>query len=99
MIESDLVDINLGKAREVVALLERLDYGRDDVGRLSADLSDLYCGAERFKRLLDLLLATPPVDRDRFGEALSDLYEAMRHLDFHLESSLDDVDALAERFD
>ncbi|MDP8908803.1 MAG: hypothetical protein M3N47_06730 [Chloroflexota bacterium] len=100
MIESSLTDLNLEKARGIVSLLRDLGYrDQSEIGRLSADLSDLYAGAERYKRLLDLLLATSPRDYDQFGQVLSDLHAEMQHLSSHLASSLDDIDALAERFD
>jgi len=100
VVEPSLVDLDLQKAHAVVERLKELGY-RDEpiVGRLSADLSDLYAGATRVQRLLDDFLGVSTLDRDRFGETLSDLCEEMRHIAQHIESSLDDVEGLAERFD
>lgn len=100
MADMDLPGLNVQKAQALFAwLATRGDESPEDAGRLSADLSDLYAGASHYQRLVDAILSANGADRVHVGEWLSDLYEAMRHLHHHIESSLDRVDALAERFD
>ncbi len=100
MLDVDLTTLNVQKTHALLKHLERL--GKQDaeaIGRLSADLGDLYAGATRYQRLIDAILAVADSDREQLGDLLSDLYEEMRHLGSHLESSLEQVDALAERYD
>ena len=100
MLDVDLTTLNVQKTHALVERLETLsDQDPEVIGRLSADLGDLYAGATRYQRLIDAILAVPNTDREQLGELLSDLYEEMRHLGSHLESSLGQVDALAERYD
>jgi len=99
-IDRGLVEINLGKARDVERRLR--DLGEDDpevVGHLGADLSDLYAGAVRYHRLVDALLNTPADDREQLGEILADLAVEMGHLRYHLRESVELVEDLAGDFD
>ena len=100
MLDMDLPERNVQVTHDLWEWLARQgDKTPEAAGRLSADLGDIYAGAIHYQRLIEALLGTSTVDRETLGELLSDLYEEMRHLGAHLESSLDDVDALAERFD
>ncbi len=100
MLDMDLAELNAEKTHALLRRLETLtDRDAEVVGRLSADLGDLYAGAIRYQRLIDTLLVVSNADREHLGELLSDLYEELRHLHWHIESSLEQVDALAERFD
>ena len=99
-IDRGLVDLNVDKARAVERRLREL--GEDDpevIGRLGADLSDLYAGAVRYQRLVDALLTMPALDREQLGEVLADLAVEMGHLRYHLRESVELVEDLAGEFD
>ena len=89
MREDRLVDVNEDKAAAVERRLREL--GEDDadvIRRLSADLSDVYAGALRYRELLDAFLEAPPEERDRLGDALADLRAEMGHLRHHLRQGV-----------
>lgn len=99
-VDRELVDLNVDTARSVERRLREL--GEDDpdvIGRLSADLSDLYAGAVRYRRLVDALLTSPPGDREQLGEVLAELAVEMGHLRYHLLKSVELVEDLAGTFD
>jgi hypothetical protein len=100
-IQEDLIEVNLDRTRKIMASLRRLGYEDPEViGRIGADLGDIYAGAEHYKRLVDALLGLDEAtgDPEWAGQTLSDLYEEMRHMGDHITSSLDDVDSLVDRF-
>jgi hypothetical protein len=100
MVDHELVHLNVEKTQAVERRLRELGESDPELlGRLGADLGDLYAGAERYQRLIDALVTVPVNDRERLGDVLADLYEELRHLGHHIDSSLEPVDALAERFD
>lgn len=100
MLETDsaLVSVNVSRT-----MIERLqEWGYDDseqLGRLGADIGDLYASASRLRAIVDQLEKTPTSDRDLLGDLLSDLYEEVSHMHHHAESCMPDLDELAERFD
>src|SRR5687767_9435715 len=70
----DLVPLTLDKAAAIERWLRGAGDVKDaDIGRISADLSDLYAASITYQRLLDALLATPPDDHDRAGTLLVDM--------------------------
>ena len=89
MVKSDLIEVNVRKARELERLLETLGCPDEVIGKLGTDLSDLYAGAVRYQQLLDNVLKTPPHDRDRLNDLLVDLHVEMGHLRHHLEKSVE----------
>lgn len=97
MLNTNHVASNVEKSEAIARYLRDLGcQDRDVIGHLGVDLGDLYAGAERYKALIDRLLATPVDQREQLGDVLAELSVELRHLDYHAKSSLGDVDALAE---
>jgi hypothetical protein len=101
MLDQDLIKRNVAVTQRIIKWLQDLGYqDQEFVGRLGADLGDIYAGLEHYSRLVDALLEMAyPIDQACLGELLSDLQEEMRHLNAHITSGLEDVDALMERLD
>ena len=91
----------LAKADAVVGWLRAVGVpeGRGDLGALGADLSDLYVGAETYRRLLDELLALGPDDRAEASEKVGDMADELRHLAWHIRSAARRLDRLEARLD
>ena len=91
----------LAKADAVVGWLRAVGVpeGRGDLGALGADLSDLYVGAEKYRRLLDELLALGPDDRAEASEMAGDIADELRHLAWHIRSAIRRLDRLEARLD
>ncbi len=96
MIDDRLVARNAERALAVQRRLDELGEGdADAVGHLSADLSDLYASATRYRQLLEAFLEAPPGDRDRLGDILDELREEMGHLRHPRRESVEWVDRLS----
>jgi hypothetical protein len=98
MNEMEPLDSSVEKSRAVERWLVRIGgTDRDTVGRLCADLGDLYEGAAEYRRLLDELLAMPTDDSDRLGQAIIDLRGELRHLAYHIRSGVRALEQLADQ--
>ncbi len=96
MIDDRLIDRDAERALAVQRRLDELGEGDADVaGPLSADLSDLYASATRYRQLLEAFLEAPPGDRDRLGDLLDELREEMGHLRHPRRDRVERVDRLA----
>jgi hypothetical protein len=92
----DLVRLNLDKAAAIERWLRTVGDVKDaDIGRLSADLSDLYAASITYQRLLGALLATSPDNHDRAGTLIVDMTVELRHLSWHIRSSIGKLERLA----
>ena len=100
MIDTEHVALNVAKSEEIAGRLRALGLREGDVaGHLGVDLGDLYASVDRYRALIDQLLATPVDQREQVSDLLIDLSGELRHLGYHAESGLSSVDALAEEFD
>ena len=92
---------NLAKADAVVHWLRAVGAheGRGDVGALGADLSDLYVGAEKYRRLLDELLKLGPDELAEASDKVGDVADELRHLGWHIRSAVRRLDRLGARLD
>ena len=96
--DRDLATLNGERALGVERWLRDLGLTDPDVvGRLSADLSDLYAGALKYRRQLDAVLEMPRDDPERLAQCLTDLAVELRHLGRHIRSSAETIEDLAER--
>jgi hypothetical protein len=76
--------------------------GRDDLeelGRLTADLSDLYDTSRQLVTQIHTLLRTRPDDPEGVSDVLWDLWGTLHHMAPHAQSGRDAVQALAEEVD
>ena len=88
---------NLAKADAVVDWLRTVGApdGRGDIGALGADMSDLYVGAEKYRRLLDELLKLGPDELAQASEKVGDIADELRQLCWHIRSAARRLDRLA----
>jgi hypothetical protein len=100
MLQTDPAQQSVAMSRDMIDRLREWGYrDPDTLGQLGADLGDIYAGAARVREILDELVKIPSGQRVRLGELLSDLYEEISHLHQHAESSMPDLDELAEKYD
>ena len=98
--QGDLHALNLAKADAIQRWLRDIGgVAEDDVGRLSADLSDLYAGAIRYHHLLDALLATTSAERAQASDLLVDATVELRHLAWHIRSCVGRLERVADKLD
>jgi hypothetical protein len=96
MIDDRLDARDAERALAVQRRLDELGEGdADAVGRLSADLSNLYASATRYRQLLEAFLEAPPGDQDRLGDILDELREEMGHLRHPQRESVERMDRLS----
>ena len=100
MLDAEHVASNVAKSEQIAQRLRDLGIqDRDVIGHLGVDLGDLYAAVDRYRALIDQLLATPIPEREFLADLLADLSVELRHLDYHAKSSVGSVDTLAEELD
>ena len=65
------------------------------VRHLGADLADLSASAERYRRLVDALLATPADRPETAADALVEINVELQHVAWHIRSATRRIDRLA----
>src|SRR6478672_3099097 len=83
-VDAELVKTNVELSKAIVRRLEELGCDDERIGRLSADLSDVYAESIRYRRLVDAFLTTAADDRDALNSILVDLHVGMDHFRSHL---------------
>jgi hypothetical protein len=100
MLDLDLTEENVLKARAVAEWVERLPAAQGlDAGQLAADLSDLYSGSLIYRHALDALLTRAAHDTEGTAEALAAVMSEMDHMRGHVDSAWSLLTQLAERLD